>query len=138
MRRIKNKESGVVHAEGKMYLTLCGTFPIHSRISDEKVTCKTCIRMLRKKEARIRLLKKEEKKKRTCRLPSCTYYSVSAPGYCCAACAADAYDNERLSIEERNMKAKKVALLREIDKMIASHRSNFPIKMEKKSPRIWI
>ncbi len=96
MSRIKNKSTGVIHAgkKGYAHLGLCGA-DIYSftALSDYyKVTCKKCIRILKDKE---------RKKKRTCKYSGCTYYSPDATTYCCNACSADAYDDERLSKEKQ-------------------------------------
>lgn len=38
--------------------------------------------------------------KRTCKYKKCHYYDPKAKTYCCDACSADAYDDDRLHKEE--------------------------------------
>ena len=113
MARIKNNSSGIVHAEGTyIFLAECGASPysFKSLPDSEKVTCKTCLRILKERE--------KEDKKRICRLPSCEYYSTLATTYCCNACSADAYDDERLSKEEQEMEKKRKNLANQIKRCI--------------------
>ena len=102
MSGIKNKKSGVVHAEGcTTFLTLCGTWSDHKFIKvsgGTAITCKTCLRMIKNRE-------KEEVI--TCKLENCIRYDEEATTYCCNACSADAYDYERLSKEDLEMEEKR-------------------------------
>jgi len=127
MSRIKNKRSGVVHAEGTyIFSAVCGAIPYEfTTLPDNTaVTCKRCLRILKER-------KKENK--RICKYPNCYYHSSAAKTYCCAACSADAYDDERLEKEELEMEKLRAKIVKDLKERIKSHRSNFPIKLEKKA-----
>jgi len=128
MSGIKNKKSGIVHVakEGYAHLGLCGA-DIHSFITlddSHKVTCKNCLRILKNRE---------KEKKRTCKYPGCISYSNNAKTYCCNACSADAYDDERLSEEEQEMEKLRGKIVKDLKARIKDHHVNFPVKLEKKA-----
>ena len=70
---------------------------------------------------------------RICKYIKCTNYNNRASTYCCNACAGDAYDDERLEKEERQMERLKAKIIKDLELRIKDHKANLPIKLEKKT-----
>lgn len=119
---IKNKKSGIVHAPGdapgEKYMCLCGTLFFPSWSVNEKITCKNCLRILKRN-------------KRLCKYIDCVNYSVNATHYCCAACSADAWDNERLTNEQIAMDNKRKKIVEKIRKDIKICKKQVPFPKTK-------
>ena len=64
------------------------------------------------------VLKAKEKQRILCKLPHCVNYASGVMTYCCDACSADAYDEERLSKEEQEMEARREKLANQIKRCV--------------------
>jgi len=71
---------------------------------------------------------------RICKYPNCHYYVKGAPNYCCAACAADAYDDERLSKEEKRMEKRRQNMIKVLKSNLNSSKTmNYTLHLDKKA-----
>ena len=123
---IKNEKTDVVHApysSGNEHVCLCGAIFHPSWSVNEKITCRNCLRLLKQN-------------KKLCKFPDCVNYSTKATSYCCNGCAGDHFDFDRLATEEEKNDGRRKTLLKEIEDMIKNHKSNLPVKLEKKSLEI--
>jgi hypothetical protein len=143
MYLITNENTGTRHVMKDAGITLCGIYiqdytvplPIYNKkfIEDEEVMCRKCHHIILSNQNVRKDLGLPAK---ICKHEKCVYHMKGAASYCCNACYSDVVDSRRLKQEEDEMDSLREKMLEELDEMIKSHKTNRPVKLEKKALKL--